>query len=129
MIFVQLVFFLSFPSIHIIYFIRENWFLFYWSFIVETSTRNQTTLNTMRIVLILTIFLTLISFIDFVLVTPIVGGYAPNNCGRRKIRTFWERERESVGRDINLNNENIIFSRSIQIFCVIALPKLDEWHN
>lgn len=62
------------------YFIRENGF-YSIEVLLSRKPSGIKHLNTMRIVLILTILLTLISFIDFVLVTPIVGGYAPNNCG------------------------------------------------
>lgn len=60
------------------YFVRENGF-YSTEVLLSRKPSGIKQLNTMRIVLILTVLLTLISFIDFVLVTPIVGGYAPNN--------------------------------------------------
>lgn len=77
MVFVQLVFFFIIP-LRYTYFVRENGF-YSTEVLLSRKPSGIKQLNTMRIVLILTVFLTLISFIDFVLVTPIVGGYAPNN--------------------------------------------------
>lgn len=110
--------FLSYSPRYTLYLIRENWFLFSLKFYCRANHPESNRLfSTMRIVLIcndliliLAVLLTLISCIDIVLVTPIVGGYAPNNCGTKfSFPTHTERHIKK------LNCEKRLFNLPFQI--------------